>query len=64
VHGIGAYLDAGADLGELGRLLEDLHIVSSLDQAGRCGQTADAGACDEDLQALDPIASSSSCRRA
>ena len=67
---IDAILETRADLDDAERratlesLLEDLHIVSGLDQAGRCRQTADAGACDEDLQALDPIASSSSCRRA
>ena len=47
VHGIGADLDAGADLGELRRLLVDFDLVAGLHQAGGRRQPADAGAGDE-----------------
>ena len=45
---VGALLDAGADLAELGRLLEHAHAKAPLQQAGGGGQAAEAGAGDED----------------
>ena len=47
VHGIGADLDAGADLAELRRLLVDFDVVAGLHQAGGRRQPADPGAGDE-----------------
>ena len=48
VHGIGADLDAGADLAELRRLLVDLDPMAGIHQAGRGGQPAKACARDQD----------------
>ena len=52
VHGIGADLDAGADLAELRRLLVDLDLVAGLHQAGGGGEPAEAGAGDENSALL------------
>ena len=41
VHGVGADLDAGADLGELRGLLVDFDMMARLHQARRGGQPAD-----------------------
>ena len=46
---VGADLDAGADLLELGRLLVDLDVEPALEQRQRGGQPADAAADDDDL---------------
>ena len=45
---VGAELDAGADLAELSRLLEDLDAESLLGKCERGGKAADAAARDED----------------
>ena len=47
VHGIGADLDAGADLGKFRRLLVDFDVVAGLHQARRRRQAADPGAGDQ-----------------
>ena len=47
--GVGADLDASADLAQLRRLLVDLDLMARLHQAGRSRQTAKAGAGDDDL---------------
>jgi hypothetical protein len=44
---IGAQLDAGADLADLRRLLEDLHRVAPPRERERGGEPADAAAGDE-----------------
>ncbi len=49
VHRVGADLDAGADFAELWRLLVDLHVVTSLHQAGYCGKSAKTRAGDKDF---------------
>ena len=46
---VGADLDAGADLLQLGRLLVDLDVEAALEQRQRRGQSADAAADDDDL---------------
>ena len=46
---VGAELDAGADLLEFGRLLDDLRGDALRDSAKRRGEPADAAADDEDL---------------
>ena len=48
VEGVGAELDAGADLAELGRALEHEAAVALPGQAQRGRQAADAAAGDED----------------
>ena len=48
VHGVGADLDAGADLAELRRLLVNLDLMAGLHQAGRGGQPAETRARDQD----------------
>ena len=50
VHRVRAHLDAGADFGQLRRLLEHRDLVSGLDQTRRRGEAADAGSCDQDSQ--------------
>ena len=42
MEGIGAELHAGADLADLGRLLEDAHAVAAPHEGERRGQSADA----------------------
>src|SRR5690349_19291836 len=51
MHGIGADLDAGADLAELRRLLVDRDLVSGLDQTGRRGQSAQPRSGNQNLVA-------------
>ena len=52
VHRIRAQLDPGADLAQLGGLLEHLDVVAGLQQAGGGRQAADARAGDQDLLQL------------
>ena len=47
--GVGADLDAGADLAQLRRLLVDLDLVASFHQARGGGKSAKARAGDDDL---------------
>ena len=49
VHGVGAELDAGADLAQLRCLLVDLDVEARLQQAGRRRQSADSGTRDKYL---------------
>ena len=51
---IGAELHAGPDLPQFGRLLEHAHMVAALDQRQRRGQTAQAGAGDQDISHCFP----------
>ena len=51
LHRVGAHLDACTDLAEHRRLLGHAHAMAALQQRGRSGQPAEAGADDRDVQA-------------
>jgi hypothetical protein len=63
VHGVGADLDAGADLAELRRLLIDFDVVTGLQQARCGGKPAEPRAGNEYFLSNHFLLSAGACRR-